>query len=581
MLPGQITGVFSEFPFGVQTNFSAFGSILNSGGRGYHCSPCYWTNRAIAMANGYSIYGTPYGTWLNTSSNPEKYVYNSLTSINSPQTCNVPYSYVMLGAFATSKLAYSGYNLTGFPVKCIWPCILIGAWGSVALDTQNKREPGVFTETDPRGRSAPQTYLVNGVRWYYNDLQSMGFVHNESKVNLINGQDECGFVTEYMNGNVDYMGNNMCGNSTRNYFTDYRLSWTMNALDKSGGYRAGRINELAYSGLGRAPGIYKIAYSCTISPTSQPSSQPSSDPTQQPSTQPSLQPTSQPSSDPTQQPTSQPTGDPTQQPTSKPTRQPSVQPTHHPSAQPSGQPSREPSLQPSAQPSSQPSAEPSKQPTSHPSSQPSVQPSVQPTLQPLGQPTAHPSTQPTSRPSVRPTSLPSGQPSMQPISYPSCIPSSQPSSQPSTQPYSKPSSAPSSQPSLQPSGDPTVKPTTTPTTGIPQARPTGHPSGHPSAQPLAVPTTMPTFPQGLGGHTWVPRNYYSMAIKSSTGSVFVWGDPNMGGNASTSGGGLLSSGVQRVFSSKYSYAAITADNRVVAWGEINNAANIRAASRLR
>lgn len=386
-------------PYGVQVSFNAIGTLFDTPGYRYQCNPCYFnrpfnylSNTLNALNGAPPVYAATYGTFMNSTSAGS--LNENSWDISGPYGCNAnqPSVWVMLGGF-TDKA--SSYVPTTFPQgTCVWPCILVGAWG---------RSDKIFTKTTTTTQVAS-----NDINWYYVDQSVMGFSPNGTKPNIVAGYDRCGYV------NVDNSGKINCGNPANNYYSAYRLSWLLDDVKKQGGARLGPIINLQAS-----TSFYKMAYMCTFLPSGQPTSRPSRSPSMRPSSQPSSQPSSRPSS-----------SHPTMQPSGQPSREPSSQPSSQPSSKPSSRPSSEPTGRPSSQPSSQPSREPSTQPSDHPSDQPTKCPSGQPTNQPSGQPSTQPTVQPFGQPTTQPTRQPTGQPSRQPFSQPTAQPSDLPTAMP-------------------------------------------------------------------------------------------------------------------------------------------------------
>lgn len=345
------------FPYGVQVNFSAVGTLLQTTNWGYSCSPCYWSQASYyQIYGGYAVYGMPYNSPINTTYSTKNTGTNSKNFpilYNTPDTTSAISSlsmcgkgsttdWIMLGAYtiSTSNFVQSGY--------CIWPCIMIGAFGQSNSVFQK------LSATLSSGSYSIPSNLNNNVNWYYVPAVAtdtvipisgaMGFSLNGTGVDITQGYDRCGAGST----------SSQCGPNVKNYYSAYRLSWIINSPYKIGGHRAGSLYPLWGSvpssvpsgfrtGLPTSSTYRKMAYVCNYVP----STQPSASPTSQPSKVPTAQPTSQPSRQPTTQPSSQPTRQPTSQPSAKPSRKPSSQPTRQPTRQPVGQPTSQPTTVPS------------------------------------------------------------------------------------------------------------------------------------------------------------------------------------------------------------------------------------------
>jgi alpha-tubulin suppressor-like RCC1 family protein len=146
-----------------------------------------------------------------------------------------------------------------------------------------------------------------------------------------------------------------------------------------------------------------------VSPTSAPSGEPSGAPSGFPSGSPSVEPTGLPSSIPSLGPSSEPTVNPSSIPSRVPVPVPSTEPSGLPSSFPSVTPTCVPSSNPSSTPTLIPSSLPTAVPRTLPTSIPSEVPSLLPSSDPSTKPLSVPSGIPISESSSFPTSLPSAQ----------------------------------------------------------------------------------------------------------------------------------------------------------------------------
>ena len=151
---------------------------------------------------------------------------------------------------------------------------------------------------------------------------------------------------------------------------------------------------------------------------------------------------------------------------------------------------------------------------------------------------------------------------------PSAAPTDVPTLTPSRKPTSKPTTAP--KPTTKPS---TIKPSTVkPTTYHPSLSPSTNPSVNPSVNPSANPTVAPTSDPALvflqTSPSYKVRNGFAFCAYTISNDMFAWGEEPYGGALTTEQATAMEGVVVTVVASRFAYAARTADAYMHGWGAI-------------
>lgn len=174
------------YPYGIQSNYDA--SLVKA-----MCKPCY----------GPVTYSTP----IRTSTHRQLKLKQN-TMLHTERGCNVTGKTVFVGSFSI----HSPHVFT------------LGAFGP---------SDKVFAQTDHNGITP-----ANGVDWYHNTLDSMGFAASGTGINQFSYGDRCGEVN-FRDGDIL-----ACTDTEENDHSNYRISWSLNPTIEFGGFRLGYNTSL-------------------------------------------------------------------------------------------------------------------------------------------------------------------------------------------------------------------------------------------------------------------------------------------------------------------------------------------------
>ena len=116
--------------------------------------------------------------------------------------------------------------------------------GAFATDSPEKFKLGAFGSSEAVFKVTARNMVTpdNGVDWYFDPNDSMGFAPADAGINQFMHGDRCGSLNIKQDNVV------ACRDSSENDLSARRMSWSLNPTVDFGGYRLGTLSNLHVDG---------------------------------------------------------------------------------------------------------------------------------------------------------------------------------------------------------------------------------------------------------------------------------------------------------------------------------------------